>query len=197
MRNATGILALLAVAGCQAGTSAELLTFDNITAAAVEVKKGVLAYDQAVVGEQVKTSNTLMTALSKDVANIAAGGGMSKEEAAALGERVAAVMRGHLANFAEQERRRQLIFEPTIDNLNYIIQICAQGKQFSIYRSSVSAQWKAYLEATSLSQLRKIDSAAVASPSLTSSLTEALTALKNCPILNAAAPATTAPAANP
>jgi ABC-2 type transport system permease protein len=62
----------------------------------------------------------------------------------------------------EQERRRQALFEPTVDNLDFIVQVCQQGRQFAIYRADVSAQWKTYLEATARARLRKVDTAAVA-----------------------------------
>lgn len=157
-----GLLGMAAmVGGCAAGTSAELLSYDNIEAAANEAKKGVVAYDLTIRAEQANTAGEVTAALAKDVTAIAARGGLPPADAAALGERVGLSVKAHMANLTEQERRRQALFEPTVDNLDFIIQVCAQGRQFAIYRSDVSAQWRSYLETTARARLRKVDTSTV------------------------------------
>ena len=82
---------------------------------------------------------------------------MTDAEADALSQRVVKAMQGHFANYIEQERRRDKLYRVTMDNLDYIIDISRQGKDFAIYRADVSAQWKAYLQASMRSRIAKVD----------------------------------------
>jgi len=143
--------------GCTAGTATELLTFDNVIGAAQEAKKGVVAYDQAVRTSDAKRQAALMASLGRDVRAIAVAEKMPEADADALAQRVVKAMQGHFANYLEQERRRDALYRVTVDNLDYIIEISRQGKEFSIYRADVSAQWKAYLQASLRNQITKAD----------------------------------------
>jgi len=150
-------LLCLLVAGC-AGTAAEMLTYDNISAAAIEAQKGVTALDQGLQGDQAAKQQEVTTAIAKDVTAIAQKQ-LPEADAKALGDRVAAALTTHLANMAEQDRRRREVVEPTLDNLAYILQVCKQGKDFVLFRSSVATQWKSYLEATGAAGIKKITGA--------------------------------------
>ena len=74
----------------------------------------------------------------------------------ALADRIVASMRQHLANYAEQERRRAELYSATIDNLDYIIQVSQNGKDFVIYRSNIAEQWKQYLQATARARIKPV-----------------------------------------
>ena len=94
---------------------------------------------------------------AKADAEIALAEKMTDAEADALSQRVVKAMQGHFANYIEQERRRDKLYRVTMDNLDYIIDISRQGKDFAIYRADVSAQWKAYLQASMRSRIAKVD----------------------------------------
>ncbi len=146
---------LLGLTGCYAGTAAELLTFDNVIGAAVEAKKGIVAYDTAVKTSDAKRQASLMDTLANDVRRIALKKDFTDAEANEVALAVQMEMLKHFANYLEQERRRDALYRVTMDNLNYIIDISTQGKEFSVYRADVSAQWKSYLQASLRRQLTK------------------------------------------
>ena len=146
---------LLGLTGCYAGTAAELLTFDNVIGAAMEAKKGIVAYDTAVKTSDAKRQAAMLKILGTDVKNIAIAEKMTPKDAEILAGKVVVSMTTHFANYLEQERRRDALYRVTMDNLNYIIDISNQGKEFSVYRADVSAQWKSYLQASLRRQLTK------------------------------------------
>lgn len=148
------LLLMLCLGGC-AGTSADLLSYDNIQAAALEAQKGVAAYNNAIlVGEQQKQAEVLK-ALG-DTIILQAGKNLTPEDAAKLAGRVVTAMTLHMSNLAEQDRRRQAIYEPTMDNLAYILTVCEQAKQFVLYRADIAQQWKVYLQATARAKIKPI-----------------------------------------
>jgi Tfp pilus assembly protein PilP len=148
-------LLLVMVAGCSAGTSADLLTYDAIEASARQIQAGVTAYDASVQADQAKMRQQIVTALGDDVLEIAQKQ-MTAEDASKLRAAVIVKMTEHLDNLSEQDRRRREVYEPTMDNIAYILQLCEQGRQFTLYRSSVEQQWKTYLQATARANIKAI-----------------------------------------
>lgn len=146
-----GLLLLLVsvTGGClgQAGLTTDLLTYDNIDASAVEVKKAVLTYDAAVQALDVKRQDAMLKLLEGAIAESLVGQ-VSPEEAVVIAAGAVKSLKGHLANFRIEEQRRAKLLEITLDNLDYIILLCEQGKKFAVYRADISAQWKQYLEAS-------------------------------------------------
>ena len=150
----TAIIAC-SVTGC-AGTSADLLAYDNIEAGATEAKKGLVASNEALVSAYAKQEAAYLTALEKDIENIALSKDETQESAKVLAKTVVDALRKNLVEKAKEEQNRATLFNVTMDNLNYVIEVCQQGKDFSIYRSNVSAQWKAYLNAQGRAKLGKV-----------------------------------------
>ncbi len=144
-----GLLLTCMCGGCgRAGLAYDVLTHDNVIAAAREAKKGVEAFNVAVVAGTAARQDDMLDAVGKGIAQLAQDGSIKPEAAKALAQSVVTSLKAHLANYAEQERRRANLYEVTIDNLNYIIQISEQGKTFSIYRADIGVQWKSYLESS-------------------------------------------------
>lgn len=126
------------VGGCMtAGTSADLLSYDVISSAAVEAAKGVENFDTAIKTDQAKTQAAMLVALKASI--------VEAKGDPALADRVIVAMTTHLANLTEQERRRATLKETTLDNLTFIQEVCKRSKDFVVYRSDVSSQWKAYI----------------------------------------------------
>lgn len=135
--------------GClgRAGMTTDLLTYDNISASAVQVKKAVVTYDTAVQVLDVKRQDAMLKLLERGIAKSLVGQ-VSPEKAAEIAAGAIKSLKGHLANFRIEEQRRAKLLEITLDNLDYIVLLCEQGKKFAIYRADITAQWKAYLEAS-------------------------------------------------
>jgi hypothetical protein len=143
------LVGCLVVGGCLgAGTASDLLSYDNIAVAAQEARKGVTALDTAVQADTAKGQVAMLEALRQSI--VQSGG------AADQADRIVAAMKVHLANYAEQDRRRQMVVGATQDNLDFILELCEKGKQFTLYRASVSEQWKAYLAATA-NDVRRVE----------------------------------------
>ena len=154
MRTASVILWLALVpmaAGCGAGLTADLLTYDNIDAAVVEAKKGVNALDIAVRSSDQKRQASMWADLEASV--IQAGGDPK------LAADTIVAMKTHWANYQENDHRRQAIVGATLDNLDYISELCEKGKAFSLYRADVSVQWTQYLETVGKNRLRTVPAA--------------------------------------
>lgn len=152
------LLALLAAAlaacgGCGAGYQTDLLTYDNIILAATESARGVGALDQAIQASDAKRKAAMLQALGESVVVIALQEGQTPEAAKAGADRIVAAMTTHLANYAEQDRRRRVLVETTVDNLAYIVEVAEAGKQFALYRADIGAQWKQYLDVVAKKRL--------------------------------------------
>jgi len=160
MRNVIiGLLLLVFMTGCGAGLTADLMTYDNIIAAAKEAEKGVNAFNEAVITDTAHRQKAMLDALARGIKETAAQEKiLNSEQADAIAQRAVTLLTGHLANYTEQERRRSKLYAITIDNLRYIIQISEQGKKFAIYRADVGEQWKQYLEASAKDYIGTIDS---------------------------------------
>lgn len=156
MKKCIVLLLMVVLSGCGAGLTHDVLTYDNIIAAAVETKKGVDAFNETVVTDAAKRQELLIQAIGSGVRELAQEQAIDAEQADALAQAVVASLRGHLENYAEQERRRTQLYEVTIDNLNYIIEISEQGRKFSIYRADIGTQWREYLESSSRDAIRSI-----------------------------------------
>ena len=149
---AMGLLLLsliVSAGGCmgQAGLTTDLLTYDNVIAAANETKKVVVAYDTAVQTLDAGQQAALLAHLQQGIIDSLVGE-YTLEEAKVIAAEATASFQVALVNFQIEERRRAKLFEIAMDNLAYIIQICDAGKKFSMYRADVSAQWRAYLESS-------------------------------------------------
>lgn len=152
-----GLLMIVLLSGCGAGLTHDLVTYDNVIAAAVEAKKGVEAFNTTVIADTAIRQEHMLQAVGNGIKEQAQEAAFNAEEAEALAQGVVDSLRTHLANYAEQERRRAHLYEVTMDNLNYIIQISEQGKTFSIYRADIGVQWKNYLEFSARNAIGSVD----------------------------------------
>jgi hypothetical protein len=149
---------LMTITGC-AGTAADLLAYDNIIAAAQQAEIGVKAYDTTVQADTAQRQTEMLKALRESILIVAKASPAASQPsggADALADRIVAAMQQHLANYAEQERRRAALYGSTMDNLDYIIQVSQNSKAFVLYRSNIADQWKQYLQATGLSQIKPV-----------------------------------------
>ena len=145
-------------AGC-AGTAADLLAYDNIIAAAEQAKVGVKAYDTAVRADTARRQAEMLKALRESILIVVKAPPAASQPAGgaeALADRIVASMQQHLADYTEQERRRGELYAATIDNLDYIVQVSRNGKDFVIYRSDIAEQWKQYLQATARARIKPV-----------------------------------------
>lgn len=178
------ILFLLASSvGCTltpAATSADLLTYETISAALREVKVGVQLYDQTVRSDSQARQEEMFRALEQSVLIVAGGPSSQPDSPRPTPEQYAAeitaAMRKHVANYAEQDRRRQALYAATVDNLEFAAETAERGRQFSLYRADVSEQWRRYLDAAGRA---KVGIEATGEPDLTSRVT-------NCPYMDEA-----------
>ncbi len=144
--------------GCGgAGTAYDMLTHDNVIAATVEAQKGVVAFNTTVQLEMAARQRAMVAAVGRGVRIVAESQAIAPDQAAALAAKVVESLNAHLQNYDEQDRRRVELFEITMDNLNYIIQISEQSKKFALYRSDIGEQWKAYMESSMKNLIRKSD----------------------------------------
>lgn len=152
------ILLLLSamIVGCQAGESAELLTYDSISAATAEVRKGVTAYDESTAIAVQQNMDAMLAKLGDVVEQAVLENDMTAEQAADVRQRVSASLKGHIQNYIESERRRHELREAILDNLAFIDETCEQARQYVLYRSNVSTQFRQYLQATRRSQIPAI-----------------------------------------
>lgn len=154
-----GLLMMLVMfAGCgAAGETYQLLLADNVIAAASEALKGVEAFNETVIVDTANRQESMIRAVGEGVRAVAQDQAMSDEQAVALAQSVSDKLRVHLANYTEQERRRARLYEVTVNNLKYIIQISEQGKKFTIYKADIGVQWQDYLNATALDLIGTVD----------------------------------------
>lgn len=151
------LMTLILFVGCGAGTAYDVLAHDNVIAAALEAKKGVEAFNETVIADTAARRANLVKTVGNGVKATALAQAVGDKQAEALAQDVMAELTRHLNNYAEQERRRANLFEVTIDNLNYIIQISEQGKKFALYRADIGLQWKQYLESSARDVIGSID----------------------------------------
>lgn len=153
-----GLLMLVMLGGCgTAGLTHDLLVYDNIIAATTEAKRGVEAFNETVQTDTAKRQEQMLQAVGTGITKLAEAEAIDQTKAEALAQSVMASLRTHLANYTEQERRRAHLFEVTMDNLNYILQISEQGKSFSLYRADIGVQWKQYLESSAYEAIGTIN----------------------------------------
>jgi len=135
--------------GClgQAGSTHDLLTYDNVIAAAGETGKAIVAYDTAVQVLDAKRQEAMLKLLEQGIVDSLVGQ-VAPDEAAVIAAGAVGSLKTALANFRVEEQRRAILYEVAMDNLGYIVMICKQGKKFTVYRADISAQWKSYLESS-------------------------------------------------
>ena len=144
--------------GCGAGLATDLSTYDNVIRAATEAKLGVVAFNAAVQRDTVHRQSAMLALVGDGIKTIAMkDGAMTETKADKISQEVVTSLQAHIANYMTQERRRSELFAVTIDNLNYIIRISEQGKEFSIYRADIGEQWKAYLQSSALDNIKSVN----------------------------------------
>ena len=126
-------------------------------AAVSEALKGVEAFNETVIVDTANRQESMIQAVGEGVKKVAQDQALGDEQAAALAQSVVGSLRVHMTNYAEQERRRARLYEVTVDNLKYIIQISEQGKKFTIYKADIGEQWRAYIESSALDAIGTID----------------------------------------
>lgn len=146
---------LLLLGGCQAGTSAQLLGYDAIQAAAVEAQKGASAQHQAVLAAQSQDEKALIDSLVGGIETALKSDKMAPDEAAVVAGRVKDKLLKDLANLKENNRRATTEYQTLADNLAYIETVAGQSKEFVIFKSDIDTQWKAYIQAQARAQLEK------------------------------------------
>ena len=152
------LVMLMFISGCStAGSTYNVLLHDNVIAAAQEALKGVDAFNATVIIDTAARQEHLIQAVGDGIKALARDQEITPEQADILAEGVVNSLRTHLANYAEQERRRSRLYEITVDNLRYIIQISEQGKKFTIYKADIGVQWQDYLNSTAKSAIGSID----------------------------------------
>ncbi len=149
-------LALPWLGGCTAGTVYQVLGYDAIDAATLEVRKGIDAYDISVRASAARNRKEYVAKLKGDVVKWALSKGETEASAEIVGNLVATGAETFFANSTEQERRRAQWYAVTIDNLDYIREVCEDSKAFAIYRADVSQQWRSYLQSQARSRLNKM-----------------------------------------
>ena len=152
-----GLVMLVMLAGCGAGEAYQLSLADNVIAAASEALKGVEAFNETVIVDTANRQESMIQNVGEGVREVAQDQAMDDEQAAALVQSVMNSLRVHLANYAEQEHRRAHLYEVTVDNLKYIIQISEQGKKYTLYRADIGEQWRAYIESSALNAIGTIE----------------------------------------
>jgi len=140
--------AMSCLGGCAtAGLSAELLSLDAISRANQEAIEGVGLYDQALAEAAARDHREYLAKLGADVAKIALSKDETPESAATLAAAVSAGAAKHYAAQAEDARRRRKLFDVTMDNLAYGIEVAQDVRAFILFRSNVARQWKQYIAA--------------------------------------------------
>jgi len=168
--------------GCGAGTSYELQTFDVMEDGLGRTKVGVEAFYVSLKKETAQKQEEVINASGqslylaiKDTLN---NSGKSPEEIEALAKKnqldFIKRLNVKLNDLAEQERRNDNIYSDVMDNLDTMLQLCADTKKFVIYRSDIQAQWKEYVLSTSRAKFKSVDVPAVVQTVNTSSITNTL-----------------------
>jgi len=139
--------------GCTAGTNTDLLTYDNISASVKETRTGVGALVASINNSDNKVREQLADGIAQSVATATEHSSLSAEDKVKLIEAVRSQVSIKLGDILEQEKRKAKLVEAINDNLDYIDELCRQGKDFTIYKSDVNAQWKSYLQAQAHKQL--------------------------------------------
>ena len=148
------LLCGIGLSGCRAGSAYEAMLHDNVIAAAEEALKGVEIFNATVVADAAIRQEGLIKAVIEALAQDQA---IDAEQAAILAASVTDSLRTHLTNYAEQEQRRSVLYEVTVDNLRYIIQISEQGKKFTLYKADIGDQWREYLDSSARTAIGTID----------------------------------------
>lgn len=153
-----GLLLMMMLMGCgQVGATHDLLAYDNIIAATLEAKKGVEAFNLTVETDTAHRQEQMLQAIGVGIKKLAESESITPEQAETMAAAVVESLRTHLANYTEQQRRRARLYEVTIDNLNYIIQVSEQGKKLTIYRADLSQQWKDWLQSSARNHIETIE----------------------------------------
>ena len=151
------LLCGIGLSGCRAGSAYEAMLHDNVIAAAEEALKGVEIFNATVVADAAIRQEGLIKAVSDGIEALAQDQAIDAEQAAVLAASVTDSLRTHLTNYAEQEQRRSVLYEVTVDNLRYIIQISEQGKKFTLYKADIGDQWREYLDSSARTAIGTID----------------------------------------
>ena len=142
-------------AGCSAGSAYELMANDVIIATSTEVHESLVAYDVAIQELFEKRQKVVWDKLERDLIKLALSNDETPESAKANAEYLTTAAQKDLGVILTDDRERQAQFETASDNLKYIIEISERIKDFVLYRSNVSEQWKQYLQAQRTELFRK------------------------------------------
>ncbi len=153
-----GLLLMVLIGGCGSkGLTFDLLTYDNIIGATQEARKGVDALHLTVQTDTAHRQEDMLNAVGAGIRELAENESITPEEAEVLAAAVTESLRGHLANYREQERRLAKLYGITIDNLEYIIEISKRGKSYHIYAADISEQWRRYIEVSGQEAIGSLD----------------------------------------
>lgn len=169
--------------GCGAGTSYELQTFDVMEDGLGRTKVGVEAFYVSLKKETAQKQEEVINASGQSlylaIKDTLANSGKTPEEIEALAAKQQVLFVGRLTkklnDLAEQERRNDNIYGDVMDNIDTMLQLCADTKKFVIYRSDIQAQWKEYVLSTSRAKFKSVDVPSVVETVNTSSITNTLT----------------------
>ena len=151
------LLMVVLIGGCGSkGLTFDLLTYDSIIAATLEAEKGVDAFNLTIQTDTAHRQEDMLKAVGAGIKRLAENESITPEQADTMAAAVMESLRGHLANYREQEQRRVRLYEITKDNLAYIIEISKRGKAYSIYAANISEQWKLYLKVTAADAIETI-----------------------------------------
>lgn len=140
------ILAGLFLSGCKASETATLLSYDAITAAAIQAQVGVDSYNTSVKAESAKKKEAVLAALAQEIVEAVQTQQIDANATNEMATHIVSKMRQKLADLDEQEARRANCYQVTTDNLTFIKEVAEQGRKFNIYSSSVAAQYQQYME---------------------------------------------------
>jgi len=148
-------LVLGSMIGCNAGTSADLLTYDSIVASAEQIQLGVNDLASATAMADAKTREQFSTDIAKAILRATKATSMPAEDQARIMTAVQQEVSLKIADLLEQERRRAKLLNSINDNIAFVKELCRQGKEFVLYRSDINTQWKSYLQAQTRTQIEK------------------------------------------
>lgn len=163
MKQAIVYLLFVVVAGCNAGLSSDLLTYDLIEATAQQTQRALDVYDEAMRAQAVKDRQALVAIIGADIRRIAEAK-LDPNQAISVADRFTTSLSGHLANEALQADRRRDLYAAASDNLALMREQVAAQRTFAVFRADIRTQWAEYLKATAAARLAKTQPSTPAQP---------------------------------
>ncbi|MCK5608962.1 hypothetical protein KAR91_44220, partial [Candidatus Pacearchaeota archaeon] len=101
------LLMVVLIGGCGSkGLTFDLLTYDSIIAATLEAEKGVDAFNLTIQTDTAHRQEDMLKAVGAGIKRLAENESITPEQADTMAAAVMESLRGHLANYREQEQRR-------------------------------------------------------------------------------------------